>query len=172
MIFIRKFTKVSKVEPINRTKLTPAGLDQLVYLNCIVAAHEDFLGRIPSQRLIFFVKNLISQAHNVSGIPVQTEMIKILKFVITPIKGIYGVFWEELIDLVQRAWSLLDKISDDEIPLLHASLRLFDQLKRLRNQESNDDLQDAWSENQILLDKGLLELLIRLQGMPFQLSTS
>lgn len=92
-------------------------------------------------------------------------MVKILKFAIAPIKEIYGVFWEELIDLVQRTWSLLDKITDEEIPLLHASLRLFEQLKRLKHQESNDDLQDAWSENQILLDESLLKLLICLQGM-------
>lgn len=98
-------------------------------------------------------------------------MMKILKFVITPIKEIYGVLWEELIDLVQRTWSLLDKIRDDEIPLLHASLRLFEQLKRLKYQESNDDLQDAWSEKQISLDKGLLKLLICLQGMALQTST-
>lgn len=92
-------------------------------------------------------------------------MLKILKFAMVPIKEIYGVFWEELIDLVQRTWSLLDKITDEEIPLLHASLRLYEQLKRLKYQESNDDLQDAWSENQILLDKCLLKLLICLQGM-------
>ena len=94
--------------------------------------------------------------------------MKILKFVVTPIKEIYGVHWEELINLVQRTWSLLDKIRDEEIPLLHASLRLFEQLKRLKNQESNDDLQDAWSENGISLNKGLLKLLICLQGMALQ----
>lgn len=143
-------------------------MHQLVYLNCIVETHEEFLARIPSQRLIFFVKHLISQSHDMSGIPIQTEMMKILKVVVTPIKEIYGVHWEELINLVQRTWSLLDKIRDEEIPLLHASLRLFEQLKRLKNQESNDDLQDVWSENGISLNKGLLKLLICLQGMALQ----
>lgn len=170
---MRKLTKVGYVELINWTKLTSAGLRQLVYLNCIVDTHEHLLFRIPSQRLIFFVKHLISQAHdNVPGIQVQTEMMKILKVVVTPIKEIYGVFWEELIDLVQRAWAFLDRIGDDEIPLLHASLRLFQQLKRLKQQESNDDLQDAWSEKQVSLDKGLLNLLIYLQGMALQLGVS
>lgn len=99
-------------------------------------------------------------------------MMKILKVVVEPIKEIYGVFWEELIDLVQRTWSSLDKIEDEEIPLLHASLRLFEKLKRLKHQESNDDLQDAWSENQNLLDTGLLKLLICLQGTALQLRMS
>ncbi|MCJ1260822.1 hypothetical protein MMC22_000685 [Lobaria immixta] len=150
----------------NFHKKTHEGLLRLVFLNCIVDTHEDFLARIPSQRLIFFVKHLISQANDgMLGISIQTEMMKILKVAIKPIKEIYGVFWEELIDLVQRTWALLDKIRDDDIPLLHASLRLFEQLKRLRHQESNDDLQDAWSENQTLLDKGLLKLLLCLQDI-------
>ena len=89
-----------------------------------------------------------------------------------PIKGIYGVFWEELIDLVQRTWSLLDEIGDDEIQLLHASLRLFAQLKLLKHAESNDDIRDALSETKKSMDQGLLKLLMCLQGMALQLVAS
>lgn len=96
--------------------------------------------------------------------------MKILKAVLAPIREIYGAFWEELIDIVNTSWSS-DLIEDDKIPLLHASLRLFEQLKKLKFQESNDDLQDAWVEKQESLDKGLLGLLIHLQGMPLLLNT-
>ena len=150
-----------------RVKLTVAGFCQLVFLSCIVITHEEFVAKTPPQRLVFFVKHLISQLHqDVLSVPVQTEMMKILKTVLAPIKEIYGVFWNELIDAVKDSWSLVGDITDNKIPLLHASLQLFEQLKRLKSEESNDDLQDAWTQKQDSLEKGLLGLLIQLQGLP------
>ena len=155
----------------HRPELTVVGLRHLIFLNCIIDTHENLITKIPPQRLIFFVKHLISQfQHGKALLPIRIEMMRILKAVLAPIKEIYGVFWEELIDIVKTSW-LINHIKDDEIPLLHASLRLFEQLKKLKSQESNDDLQDAWKEKQESLDEGLLGLLIHLQGMTLVLDT-
>ncbi len=132
---------------------------------------ENFVARIPGQRLIYLVKHLISQfasfrlPSTVVPIHVLTETQKVLMSVLSPLREIYGVFWQQLLDIVLQTWSRSDPEDDYQVPPLFTSLRLFEQLKTLNSRKSNDDLHDAWAETQASLDKGLLKLMVDLQGI-------
>lgn len=131
---------------------------------------EEFLAKIPKQRLIFLVKHLISQVNSTISfleVPphVLSETIKILIGVLGPLKKMYGVFWEQLLDLILQTWSHPDLRHDNHVSALFAGLQLYEQLKKLSHEESNDDLCDAWAENQASLQRGLLQLLVNLSGM-------
>lgn len=129
------------------------------------------MAEIPQQRLVFFVKHIISQvSKGISSLAIKTEILKILKVVLPPIKEIYDNFWARVIELVRESWIFNTQISDDEIPNLHASLRLFSTLKRLSAEESNDDLQDTWTDEKGSLFEGLLGLLKKLQGISLNCS--
>lgn len=133
--------------------------------------HEDgFLAKIPKQRLIFLVKHLISQVDTSKTsfleVPphVLSETMKVLIAVLEPLKETYGAFWEQLLGLVLQTWLYPDLTHDNHVPALFAGLQLYEQLKKLSHEESNDDLCDAWAENQASLQRGLLQLLINLSG--------
>lgn len=134
--------------------------------------HEDeFLAKIPKQRLIFLVKHLISKVDSSkpSFVEVEphvlSETMKVLIAVVEPLKETYGGFWEQLLGLVLQTWLHPDLTQDHHVPALFASLQLYDLLKKLSHGESNDDLCDAWAENQASLQSGLLQLLVNLSGM-------
>lgn len=149
-------------------------LRRLVLLNCIHRMHDDeFLAKVPKQRLIFLVKHLISQVDSSKPsfikVPshVLSETMKVLIAVLGPLKETYGAFWEQLLDLVLQTWLRPDLAHDNHISALFAGLQLYEQLKKLNHEESNDDLCDAWAENQASLQRVLLELLTNLSGMLF-----
>lgn len=137
--------------------------------------HEDeFLAKIPKQRLIFLVKHLISKVDSSkpSFLEVQphvlSETMKALIAVVGPLKETYGVFWEQLLGLVLQTWLHPDLTQDNHVSALFTSLQLYELLKKLSHEESNDDLCDAWAENEASLQSGLLQLLVNLSGMlPF-----
>lgn len=137
--------------------------------------HEDeLLAKIPKQRLIFLVKHLISQVDSSkpSFLEVQphviSETMKVLIAVAGPLKEMYGVFWEQLLDLILQTWLHSELTHDNHVSALFASLQLYELLKKLSHGESNDDLCEAWAENQASLQMGLLQLLVNLSGMlPF-----
>lgn len=141
--------------------------------------HDDeFLAKIPKQRLIFLVKQLISQVDSSKPsflevpLHVLSETMKVLIAVVGPLKETYGVFWEQLLDLVLQTWLHPDLTHDDHVSALFASLQLYEQLKKLSHEESNDDLCDAWAEDQASLQRGLLQLLLNLCGMlPFYIES-
>lgn len=148
--------------------LTQTGFRQLVFLNCIIKRQEDLVIEIPQQRLVFFVKHVVSQVlKGISSKSIRAEILTSLRAILPPIKDIYDNFWAKIIDFVLELWSSQNQVGDDDIPILHSSLRLFQTLKRLGNEESNDDLEDAWKEKQGLMLEGLLNLLELLQGKLF-----
>lgn len=145
--------------------LTQIGFRQLIFLNCITNRQEDLVIEIPQQRLVFFVKHVVSQLFKgISSKSLKTEIFIALGAILPPIKDIYDNFWARIIDFILDWWSSQSLIGDDDIPIMHASLRLFQTLKRLGYEESNDDLQDAWKEKQGLMLESLLGLLKQLQG--------
>ena len=122
------------------------------------------MAEIPKPRLVFFVKSLVTQLGSLSSAPTRAEMIRALNIVLPCIRGTYDDIWGELLIQLPKFWSSLSVESDDEIPLLHASLRLLSMLRGLVTQDSNDDLVDSWKENEESINVGLLGLLKLLQG--------
>lgn len=120
---------------------------------------------IPTQRLVFLVKNLVRCFESEFSTPIaQAEIYKLLAVALRPIHEIYGSFWADIIDDLISVW---DKTSgcDESLSLLHGSFRLFACLKSLVGTwEANDDLKDAWKDSKMKLSNGLILTLKRLGG--------
>lgn len=75
----------------------------------------------------------------------KSEVIKTLSLVLPALGEIYGSHWEESMDILN---SVLRGTNGGEegLPLLVSSFRLFARLKSISESDSNDDVQDAWSD--------------------------
>lgn len=149
--------------------LIQLGNRKLVFLNCIINKQEDLITEIPQRRLVFFVKHMVSQlSKGISLDSIKTEIMIALSITTPPIKDIYDNFWSKIVDILTNLWTSQNQVQDDDIPILYASLRLFQTLKRLLSTETNDDLQDSWKEKKEPMIVGLLNLLKQLQRRYFR----
>lgn len=141
------------------------GLQQLVLLNSIVQV-QDTAETIAKQRLIFFVKHVIPWLHQQDpplSLPVQAEVCRVLGVMLPYMNDIYGSHWSDVLSYLTELWSgtkSLEINQDCLLPVLHASLKLLDVLRRLKSKEdANDDLQDGWKEAEGAIARGLINLL-------------
>ncbi|KAB8237331.1 ubiquitin-protein ligase RKR1 [Aspergillus alliaceus] len=128
------------------------GLRKLSLLNLLIAGSEDVIGSIPTQRVVFLVKHLIQclQSENIP-LSVKGEVLQTLSFALPCIHEIYGSHWEDCMAALSTTWRETSG-SDEALPVLLASFRLFARLKTIiGNEDSNDDVKDAWSDRQAAL---------------------
>ena len=135
-------------------------LRPLVLLDILLDGNSEILEDIPSQRLVFFLQTLIRVLNDPSsGLGHRTMALRLLEAIITSIKDLYGEHWEQLLKNVVAIWQNGTDMSDD-LPLLHASLRLYGRLKSLSNSDdANEDLLEAWKNAQKTVEEGLLTCL-------------
>ncbi|KAJ5676843.1 uncharacterized protein N7477_002476 [Penicillium maclennaniae] len=124
-----------------------SGLRKLVLLNILLSGEEDVISTIPAQRVVFLVKHLLECLHSsIELFGLKAEIIKTLSFVIPGIAELYGSHW---VDSMEVLSAILEETNGSEngLPLLVSSFRLFARLKSMaEGKDSNDDLQEAWSE--------------------------
>ena len=101
---------------------------------------------------------------DVESLDIIVVILRNLAVVMPLIKSIYGSHWQEVLKDMSDAWNTEGPMSDEALPLVHASLNLFRSLKGTLGDEGNDDLNDAWKDARPLLFKGLLALLRRSSG--------
>lgn len=146
--------------------LTGSGLRQLIILNSILQNQDGIADGIPQQRLVFLTKHFISSLkQETMSPPVIAEILRVFEVVLPIIKGIYGSHWAEILQLLSGLWS--PRLSGDgqELPVIHASLRLYMAIKTIiGDDDGNDDLEDAWKECLGALSKGLINLLKQSRG--------
>lgn len=120
---------------------------KLALLNILLSGEEDVVSTIPAQRLVFLVKHLLEcLKSDIKSFGLRAEITKTLTFVIPGIAELYGSHWEDSMEILGM---ILEETSggEDGLPLLVSSFRLFARLKSMaEGEDSNDDLQDAWSE--------------------------
>ena len=134
-------------------------LRPLVLLNTLLQGDELLLDSIPVQRLVYLVKNLVRLLkHDGTPYALISEILKLLYHVIGPISEIYGEHWEEILDVLVRLWEHENDLNDD-LPALHASLRLYIRLRNLEKEVTNDDLVESWEKAFPSLVAGLLHVL-------------
>ncbi|KAL8807885.1 MAG: hypothetical protein Q9200_004485 [Gallowayella weberi] len=141
---------------------------------------RESLSNVPKQRLVFFVqhacKALVMTLGAIESFRTQAqlwnpalvigaELMHSLNHLLPTLAETYGTFWEDTIENLTRTWSLPDIISDDGLPLLHASLRLHSTLRRTSTAGSNDDLLDAFQNTEASIATSMLSLLHLLQGL-------
>ncbi|KAL4895806.1 hypothetical protein BDV59DRAFT_173180 [Aspergillus ambiguus] len=136
------------------------GLRKLSLLNLLLAGEDDAASAIPTQRLMFFVKNLIQclQSEDLQ-LSLKAEILQSLTFVLPCIQEMYGSHWEDCLDILDNTWREIGG-GDDGLPVLLASFRLFSRIRSIvADEESNDDVKDAWSERKAALCNGLTSTL-------------
>ncbi|KAJ5331625.1 hypothetical protein N7476_001408 [Penicillium atrosanguineum] len=126
---------------------SPSGLRKLALLNILLSGEEDVISTIPAQRVVFLVKHLLECLQSgIESFGLKAEIVKTLTFVIPGIAELFGSHWADSMEVLS---TILEETngSEDGLPLLVSSFRLFARLKSMaEGDDSNDDLQDAWSE--------------------------
>ncbi|KAL5117422.1 hypothetical protein ACEQ8H_004738 [Pleosporales sp. CAS-2024a] len=148
-------------------------LRQLVQLNALLG-QDDITESIAKQRLVFFVKHVIPwlQSTKVTR-PLKAELCRALT-VLLPIMGdMYGDHWINILGFLSAFWLSTNDLQgnktgvDSSIPSVHASLKLYAQLRNLTQiDDPNDDLLDAWKATEQSVADGLINLLKHSQHFP------
>lgn len=122
------------------------GLRKLALLNILLSGEENFVSTIPTQRLVFLAKHLIECLHSdMKFLGLKAEILRTLTFILPGLAEIYGSHWEESMDILSVIFKETNG-GEEGLPLLFSSFRFFARLKSMAEGDSNDDLQDAWSE--------------------------
>ena len=95
-------------------------LSRVICLNGALANSLEVLNDIPQQRLVFFVKHVTAQLLSCSKV-LQCELLKTLQAILPPLKGIYGSFWADILQLLLR--NLDADIDEETLPLLAFTVR-------------------------------------------------
>lgn len=146
------------------------GLRKLSLLNLLLAGDESVAASIPTQRLMFLLKSLIQGLQSESApLSVKAEILQSLTFVLPCIHEMYGSHWEESMDALSTIWQDVNG-GDEALPLLLASFRLLASLKSIvDNEESNDDVKDAWADRKKVLFNQLTSTLHKFgRCLPYQ----
>ncbi|KAJ5167135.1 uncharacterized protein N7482_005916 [Penicillium canariense] len=122
------------------------GLRKLALLNILLSGEEDIVSTIPTQRLVFLSKRLIECLQSdIKSLGLRAEIIRTLTFILPGLTEIYGSHWEESMDVLSMIFRETHG-GEEGLSLLVSSFRFFACLKCMAEGDSNDDLQDAWSE--------------------------
>ncbi|EQL34360.1 hypothetical protein BDFG_03719 [Blastomyces dermatitidis ATCC 26199] len=135
------------------------GLRKIVTLNLLICGESNITQNVPKPRLVFLVKHLVDCLQSQS--PPQglvSEILKLLVNILPLIREIYGSHWSNIFEFLHNLWGDM-AISDESLPALHSSLRLFACLKSLATSDSNDDLVDVWTTSQKTHSPALIGLL-------------
>lgn len=148
-------------------------LQQLVYLNAIIVDQDQVIETIAKQRLIFFVKHVVQWlGEDVADAPIKAETCKALNILLPHMKDIYGTHWSDILEALVKAWNQEDLLLGGDarsasVTWLQASMKLAAMLRTLSlDDDSNDDLKDAFKENSNGLSTGLMHMLTRLGEFP------
>lgn len=166
------------------------GLLQLILLNSLLD-QEDIVGSIAKQRLVFFVKHVVPWLQDNEVLqPLKAELCRALTTLLPLISDLYGEHWIDILNALATTWSATQGLEENEsgidryivasmvrrscvlmpgspIPLVHATLKLYAQLRTLtQTEEPNDDLIDAWKETEQVVANGLINLLKHSQHFP------
>jgi hypothetical protein len=148
--------------------LTELGLKNIVFANILIQSMESIVDSIPTQRLVFLVKNIIQVAQeNPDSLDVKSEIFKLLRAVLRPLNEIYGSHWADSIEMLHTTWKEASG-GDAALPLLHSSFRFFSVIKRLVQADGNDDLLDSWAESKNEIFESIVSILHKLgTALPF-----
>lgn len=165
---------IADLTGLNIEQKSEEGLRQLVLLNSLLHGQDGITGSIAKQRLVFFVKHVVPwlQAAEVAR-PVKSELCRALTILLPMMSDMYGDHWADILNSLAAAWMATNELEENEsgmdspIPLVHASLKLYAQLRSLmQSEEPNDDLVDAWKETERPVADGLINLLKHSQHFP------
>lgn len=140
-------------------------LRKLILLAMLTKYDDNLIGNVPSQRLIFLVKHLLSvPSFNEASAGLQSELFSILTTVLPHIKDLYGDFWHGIASLLSRY--LESRTDATDIVALYSALKLHQCLLRLAGGEGNEDLEEEMAKLKPSVESSLLENLTHFDGQP------
>jgi hypothetical protein len=164
---------IADLTGLNIEQKLPEALQQLVQLNSVLG-QDGIVESIAKQRLVFFVKHVVPwlQEEGVA-LPIKAELCRALTVLLPLMSDMYGEHWGDILNSLAATWSTTKELEENEsdmdspITLVHASLKLYSQLRTLTQAgEPNDDLLDAWKETEQSVADGLINVLKHSQHFP------
>jgi hypothetical protein len=164
---------IADLTGLNIEQRSPEALEQLVQLNSVLG-QDGIVESIAKQRLVFFVKHVVLWLQGGTvGRPVKAELCRALTVLLPLMSDMYGEHWGDILNSLAAIWSSTKELEQNEsgmdspIPLIHASLKLYAQLRILtQSEEPNDDLLDAWKETEQPVADSLINVLKHSQHFP------
>ncbi|KAH8726392.1 hypothetical protein GQ44DRAFT_650670 [Phaeosphaeriaceae sp. PMI808] len=158
---------IADLTGMNIEQKSADGLRQFVELNALLYGQDGITASIAKQRLIFFVKHVVPWLKDADvSKPTKAELCRALTILLPSMGDMYGEHWSDILDSLGDSWMATNEIEENEsgmdspIPFVHASLKLYAQLRSLTQlEEPNDDLMDAWKETEQAVADGLINLL-------------
>jgi hypothetical protein len=151
---------VAAVTGTDFTSDSSMALRPLILLDILLAESPEPMEGIPGQRQNFLMQTLVRMLSEESaGSDFRTLAIRLLEPVVVAVKDLYGEHWERIL---QSLAAILQNGNgwDEDLPVLHASLRLCGRLRFLaKSDDANEDLVDAWKAAEPSLEEGLLDCL-------------
>ncbi|USP77770.1 hypothetical protein yc1106_05044 [Curvularia clavata] len=152
---------------------SPEVLQNLIQLNSILS-QDDFVEESAKHRILLFVNHTVSWLQETQvAQPVKAELCRSLLVLLPVISDRYGEHWSNVLNALAAIWLATKELETNEssmdspIPLVHASLKLYAQLRALvQEEEPNDDLLDAWKEAEQPVADGLINILKHSQHFP------
>ena len=144
----------------------------IVLLNTILGDHEGMLDAVAKQRIIFLVKHVVPWLAQQIPNGFKAEICRCLSILLAHIKDVYGEDWEKILEFLSVCWTDAQPLtktsaSSSVVVLWHSSLKLFAVLRRLtQDEDTNEDLKDAWKEKLDDLAQGLANLLKQSGRLP------
>ena len=137
----------------------------LTLMALVLRLDQAALDGVAKQRLIFLVKHVVPWLSQTLASSLKAELCKTLTMILPHIAEVYSEDWESILEYLATSWMdarQLNPATDGSgtIALWHASLKLFATLRSLtQDEDTNDDLKEAWTEKLDGLAQGLKNLL-------------
>lgn len=136
-------------------------LPLLVLLNTTLAIYDETDLPVAQNRLVFAVKQILAWTKDLPATNPQlaSEACRALQKLLPAIKSVYGTYWETTFSFCLSIWNapLNGKLSDEALPMIGMSLKLFLILRNL--EDVNDDLQESLAEVKDQISESLVKLL-------------
>ena len=151
----------------------PVALDQIIVLNSLLN-QDGILESIAKLRLVNFVKHVAPWLQQDElALSVKAELCRALTVLLPLMSDTYSGDWSTILNALAGIWSSAKELEanesgiDSRIPLVHASLKLYAKLRTLiQDEETNDDLLEAWKEMEQPIADGLINVLKHSQHFP------
>lgn len=147
-------------------------LQKFILLNSVHQALEG-IGSVATQRVIFLVKHALPWFTLDITSAAKAEAFTAFAYLLPAMREIYGEHWEQVLTAITTTWSAAPELvpssleHQSSLPVLHASLRLFDGLRRMTaDADANDDLVDSWKDAQGPASTALLHMLQSSSNCP------
>jgi hypothetical protein len=147
------------------------GFTKLVTLDAILNNYEDIGETIAKPRLSRFVSKAVSWLTDESvNDDLVAEIYRILIPLLPLVSDMYGDYWKSILESIKSILELVSELPDPNapaiIPALHASLRLYGVLRRIKLSESSkpedeqsDDVVEAWNDAESGINTAMINTL-------------